>query len=115
MKLIQGITDSAYQESTVTLDDGTTFTIDIRFVPMQYGWFIDRLVYEDFTYYNLRICNSTNILHQFRNKIPFGLACVSVDDREPSLQEDFLNGSSKLYLLSEDETLEYARVLSGQV
>lgn len=115
MKIIEGITDSALQENTVTLDDGTNFTFVLKFVPMQYGWFFESLIYEDFVLNGFRVCNSPNILHQFRNELPFGIACISENDREPSLQNDFVSGQSKFYLLDEEEKQAFARFLSGQV
>lgn len=115
MRIIEGITNNPFQENTITLDDGSQFTIELKFVPMQLGWFIERLTYEDFTLNGFRICNSPNILHQFRNFIPFGIACQSIEDREPSLENDFQDRNTRLYLLTREETLEYARFLSEQV
>lgn len=80
---------------------------------MQYGWFITELLYPDFTLRGLRITNSPNMLYQWRNLIPFGLACFSAGNREPSLQDDFVSGASKLYILSEEEVAEYTEYLKG--
>ena len=80
---------------------------------MQYGWFITSLVYGSFTLNGIRISNSPNILNQFRNQIPFGLACYSTNNREPMLQYDFSSGASILYILDQAETQEYADILSG--
>lgn len=82
---------------------------------MQLGWFITSLAYLSFELKGLRISNSPNMLYQFRNRIPFGLACFSMDKREPSLQSDFVSGASKLYVLTEAEVDAYTEYLSGQV
>lgn len=110
---IQQITSDPYQKQTLVLPDGTTMQLTIYFVPMQYGWFITSLVYGTFAIQSLRITNNPNMLRQFKNKIPFGLACFSKNDREPSLQEDFSSGASVLYILSAAEVAQYEEFLSG--
>lgn len=109
---IQNITADARQKQTLVLDDGSFVEISIAFVPMQQGWFITSLVYGDFVLNGLRICNSPNMLYQFRNQIPFGLACFSNQEREPSLQDDFFSGASRLFVLSEEEVDAYVGFLS---
>lgn len=112
MNLINQITNDTRQKQSVPLEDGTTFNISIYFVPMQKGWFIEELTYGDFKVTCMRIVNSPNILRQFKNKLPFGLACISNEDREPALQNDFISGASNLYVLSEAELEQYEDYLS---
>lgn len=113
MFLIQQVINTPLQRQNLILSDGSFLTLTIRFVPLQYGWFIDSLTYQDFTLNGMRIVNSPNMLHQYRNKIPFGLACYSTANREPSQQNDFISGASQLYILSEAETLAFTRLLEG--
>lgn len=110
---VQQITDAFLQKQTPILTDGTPLQLQIKFVPLQFGWFIDSLVYKDFVLNGFRISNSPNMLYQFKNLIPFGLACISKGDREPTLQQDFLSGASKLYILSAEEVQQYSDFLSG--
>jgi len=112
MQIINQVSSETRQKQTVPLADGTTFEISIYFVPMQYGWYIQKLTYLDFTVESLRITNSPNMLHQFRNLIPFGIACLSKEEREPTQQLDFESGNSTLYLLSQQETKDYEDYLS---
>lgn len=112
MFLIQQVTNNPNQKQTLVLQDGTSLTMTIQFVPMQYGWFITELTYQSFTLRGLRITNSPNMLHQFRNQIPFGLACFSAANREPSQQDDFSSGASTLYLLSAAEVVQYTEFLA---
>lgn len=112
---IQQVTTAPYQKQTLLLPDGGQVAITVRFVPMQLSWVIETLTYNTFTLNNLRITNSPNMLHQFRNQIPFGLACFSVNNREPSLQQDFFSQASVLYILNAAETIQFAEFLSGQV
>lgn len=113
MYSIQQITTDPRQKMTLVLPDGSSIQLMLYFVPMQYGWFIPELIYNGFTLKGLRITNSPNMLHQFRNQIPFGLACFSDADREPSQQQDFISGASKLYILTQAEVQEYTEFLSG--
>lgn len=112
MNKINQITSDPRQKQTVPLDDGTTFEISIYFMPMQYGWYIEELTYGEFSVRAIRITNNFNILHQFRNIIPFGLACLSKEEREPTQQEDFTSGASNLYVLNQTEVQEYGEYLS---
>lgn len=113
MLLIQQVTSNALQKQALVLENGNIVTLTIYFRPQQLGWFINELVYNTFVLHGVRITNSPNILNQFRNQIPFGLSCFSTANREPSQQQDFSSGTSKLYILTQDEVDEYARFLAG--
>lgn len=115
MYQVQNLTDDSRQKQTLVLPDGTQIQLSIYFVPLQLGWFITSLVYQNFTLNGLRITNSPNMLHQFRNKIPFGLACFTVGDREPTQQLDFSSEASKLFVLTAAEVEFYTEFLSGQI
>lgn len=115
MYIIQQITDDAFQEQNLILPDGTSLTLQMRFVPMQFGWVITSLVYGAFTLTGLRITVSPNMLRQFKNEIPFGLACYAnaQNNREPTQQEDFSSNNFSMYLLDETEVQAYEEILSG--
>jgi hypothetical protein len=115
MLKITSVTADPYQKHNVFLPDGSAFSFLLYFRPQQLGWFLNDLTYQDFTLQGLRITNSPNMLFQFMNQIPFGLACFSKDDREPTLLEDFVSESSILYVLTEEECQEYLRFVRGQV
>lgn len=109
---IQQITSIASQQQNLVLADGSTISFTIQFVPMQYGWFITQLIYGSFQINGLRITNSPNMLYQFKNQIPFGIACISKSDREPSQQQDFSSGASQLFILTAAEVQTYAEFLA---
>ena len=113
MYIIQQITNDPKQSQILILPDGSLLTLQIYFSQMQQGWFITNLTYGTFTINGLRITNIPNMLNQFRNQIPFGLACFTTASREPSLQEDFSSGNSILYILDQTEVAQYASILSG--
>jgi len=113
MLVIQQVSDDPKQRQNLVLPDGSTIQLSIEWKPMQFGWFITELSYGDFVLRGLRICVSPNMLHQFRNQIPFGLACFSTNNREPSQQQDFSSGAATLYILTSDEVSEFTEVLSN--
>jgi len=113
MNKIQQITADTLQTQKLILNDGTTVQITLCFKPMQYGWFLQELVYGNFVLQGTRIFVSPNMLHQFKNQIPFGIACFSTASREPSLQEDFSSGAANLYVLTKDEVAAYSEYLSN--
>lgn len=113
MFLIQQITANPFQKQTLILENGVPLTLILYYRPMQQGWFIDTLSYLDFELHGVRITNYPNLLYQWRNLIPFGMACFSTANREPQLQQDFSSGASKLYILSEAEVEEFTEYLTN--
>jgi len=113
MNQIQQITNDALQQQTLVLADGSSIVIQLYFMPMQYAWQILSLTYSSFTVTGLRISNNPNILQQFSNVLPFGLACFSTNNREPTQQDDFSSGASNLYILSKAEVAQYTAFLNG--
>lgn len=108
------ITNDSLQKHTIIIPElGTSFKVEIYFVPMQYGWFIKELTYNDFTIRNIRITNNLQLLHQWRNRLPFGLSCISKEDREPMFQNDFSEDHSILRLVDSSEVIEYTGDLSA--
>lgn len=114
MYAVTQITSDPLQQQALILPDGSSIQIEMYFRQQQQGWFFNSLVYSaGFTINGLRICNSPNLLYQFQNQIPFGLACISVAQREPSLLQDFSSGNSQIFILTPEEVQEYADFLSG--
>lgn len=114
MLKIDQINNQPKQKHTLVLEDGTTVTIVLEYKPLQTGWFITSLVHGDFTLFNMRVVGSANMLHQYRNKLSFGLGCFVVGNQEPMLRDDFSSGRAKLCILTEAEVKLYAEILSGE-
>lgn len=113
MQRIQNITAVPYQRQTLALSDGSRLTITMRFVEQQRGWFFDEISWEGFRLTGLRISNNPNMLYQWRNLVPFGIQCSTNGGREPSLQEDFFSGASKLHILERSDVEAYREYLNG--
>lgn len=112
MYSIQEISQAPYQQQVLILPDGSQATIVLYFIPLQQSWFLQKLTWGSFVLNNIRITTQPNILYQWKNLLPFGIFCETVGNREPSFQEDFATGASKLYILDAievDEFSEYIR------
>jgi hypothetical protein len=113
MELIQRISNYPLQTQVVPLPNGSAFSFELYYRPIQRGWFFNFIRYVDFEVNSLRVVLSGNLLNQFRNKLPFGLACISPIGREPQLQDDFSSEAVKLYLMNAAEVQEFSRYLTG--
>lgn len=99
MLKLTGITDAPKQSSTFALDDGTKASITMEYRPQQLGWFCD-ISTDTFDVKGMRMVTFPNMLRQFRNQIPFGLAIVTKDTNDPLRQSDFATGYASLVLLN---------------
>lgn len=113
MYLIQQVTSAPLQKQTLILPDGSSVAITMAFYPQQFAWFITSLTYKTFTLHGTQITTNPNILHPWRNKLTFGLGCYTQANREPTQQQDFSSGASKLWILSSDEVAQFARMIAG--
>lgn len=113
MNRIINITDDSSQSQSFTLPDGTILTFTMTYFPQQYGWFFTSFIYGNLNINGLRICNNPNMLRQWENLIPFGLACYTAGNREPTQQQDFSSGASSLYILTSAEVQAYSEFLTN--
>ena len=114
MQLITLINDSRSQVFRFNAGpDNQPVDVLLNFVEQQQGWFIS-FDYLDFSLSNFRVVTSGNFLHQFRNLLPFGLSCVTEQDHEPMLQQDFLSKRCQLYILTSAEVIAFSEVVNGQ-
>jgi hypothetical protein len=114
MFLITNVTAAPLQNMTLTLPDSTTVSLTLYFAPQQFGWFLTNITYNAFILNGIRVVNSPNFLLQYQNQIPFGLACYSQGNREPSQQQDFSSSASQLFLLDQTDMAEvFAFIQSG--
>lgn len=113
---MQRINDYPLQRKTFNLPDGDLIDVTLYFMPMQKMWVFREITFNDITIRNVKIVTGLNILRQFKNIIPFGIACESTEGRDPQFSRDFLEGKNTLYILSAAETQQVEDFLSaGQV
>jgi hypothetical protein len=113
MLLITQITGDPQQTMTLTLPNGNTVGIQLYYSQNQMGWFVITLTYLSFTLNGFRITNNPNLLMPWQDIIPFGLACFTTGNREPTQQQDFASGASQLYIVTQAEVSQYNTFLSS--
>lgn len=114
MLTTQGWTQDTKQNQNLILPDGSALSLTLKYVPLQFGWFIDSLVYQSFTLTGYRLFTSPNLLQQYVNQIPFGLACLTSDNGEPTQQQDLSSGYATIYILTAAEAAQFTRILRGE-
>jgi hypothetical protein len=105
MQKIDNISNDARQKHTILLDaDSTPIVLELVYKPSQMGWFVD-VIYDtlDFAVRGLRVTTNTNILNQWRNKLPFGLICQCNEAQDPLLIDDFIVGRAVLSVMTSEE------------
>lgn len=110
---MQRINEYPLQRKTFNLPDGDLIEVTLYFMPMQKMWVFREIIYNEIIIRNVKIVSSVNILRQFKNIIPFGIACDSTEGRDPQFSRDFLEGKNTLYILSQAETQQIEDYLSA--
>lgn len=102
------ISEEPNQNLIFQLDDGTSLSCTLSYYRGQRGWFYS-IQYGELLLNSRRIVTSLNMLRQFRDIIPFGLACLTTDGLEPIFKNDFKSGRAALFFLNEEdiERVEY--------
>lgn len=102
MYLLNNLDNEPKQRLTMMLEDNTRLVLTFEYRANQEGWFFG-FTYGDNTYQNIRLTTSYNILRAYRNWLPFGLRCDTVDEGEPVGIDDFVTGYAKVYLLTRED------------
>lgn len=105
MNLIDNLTDSADQVTTLQMPDGSVGTLELIFQASTSRW-VFNFAHPQFPNGALKgqmLCVHPNILRNFKNLLNFGLAVVSADGQDPVNIEDFADGRVSLYILNEDD------------
>lgn len=105
MRQLDRLTSDPAQRYTVVTDTGVTFQLTLKFMPRIGGWAFS-IIYADTTINDMLLVASPNLLRQWINIFPFGLAITSTDTLDPLYVDDFTTGRIKLYVLSEAEVAQ---------
>ena len=115
MVLIDNLSDAADMQTALQLPDGSTATLELIFLGAVNRW-VFNIAHPDFpagAYNGQMLCVHPNILRQFKNLLPFGIAVVSATGNDPVNIEDFANGSIMLYLLDAADVLAVEQTFFG--
>jgi hypothetical protein len=105
MRTINKLQATGVQTFKVPLDAGGFAKITLTYRPVVQMWFLD-FEYNTCKVRGLRLCKQINIIHQWREICPFGIA-VLTDGAEPFLINDFSTGRVTLGILTAGEVAEY--------
>lgn len=112
---VENLTDDPFQQMNLVLPNGSTLFLQLLYRQTQQGWFINQIQHPTLNHgdpiYGMKLCNSGNLLRQFKNIINFGLAVYTTNNREPSQVEDLATGATTIYLMNEIEVEEYEQFL----
>lgn len=101
--------DDSYKQILSFLIDGyDAIAITLEFKPLQYSWFIS-LTWGVFSLNNEIVVVSPNMLRQFKDIIPFGIAISGPDAIDPFAKDSWLNGWN-FYILDETD-MDYVEAL----
>lgn len=123
MLQITGVTADPSQQLTVSMPDGTKLILNMQYIDQNSGWYFNPqaegafgLNWNNQTWVEngRRIVSHPNMLRNYRLQIPFGLACFTTGNREPTQIQDFASGASNLYVLTAAEVAEVETFLQGQ-
>lgn len=98
MLLIRNLTNDSMQQFVLDGIPGIQVSVLLRFMPRTEIWNMD-ISYADFTAQGIPLVCGPNLLRQWRNIIPFGIACTSPYFLDPYTINDFIDGNATLYLL----------------
>lgn len=96
---ITKITDSSKQKLLVIGEDGEQVIINLVYSSTQEAWNIS-LEYLEKIINGMQLTVSPNILHNYKNTLPFGISCTSTDGQEPKYIEDFASDRIQLFMTS---------------
>lgn len=102
MQIIGSISESSNQLIKPRLEDGSIINLELKYFPAIQRWIIN-VTHETFTVNGINLCSSFNILRQWKNVIPFGIACLTIDTADPIFIDDFISGRASIFILNEEE------------
>lgn len=78
---------------------GLQVTLTLRYMPRIQQWIMG---VDDGTnsFQGISVLNSLNLLRQWKNKISYGIQCVTTNNLDPYQVTDFSNQIASLYLLN---------------
>ena len=110
--LINNLTNFADQTTTLQLPDGSSATMELIYNGTTERWIMN-LTYGTFAAYGIGVCCYPNLLRQWMNIIPFGIACTTPDQTDPIAVNDFFTGRVSLYILTQTDIASIESTVFG--
>lgn len=102
MQQIDNLSDDADQLLTMTLTDVSDVQLEFIYLPAIQRWSMN-LSHPNLTLHGFNLGVGPNVLRQWRELIPFGMAILSTDGLDPVDISDFANGRITVNILTPDE------------
>ena len=102
IRVLNTLTDCAYQSLSFTTNEGEDVTLTLRFIPSQETWFLD-VESESLTIRGLALTSFVDLLDPYHNNITWGLYVWSEDGFDPWRIDDFLSGRIRLAIFEDLE------------
>jgi hypothetical protein len=96
------LSNDADQLCFVPLSDGSIVQLEFVYRPGIQRWTVS-INHPQLLLNGYMLCVSPNLLRQWRNLIPFGLAVTSIDGYDPVDVNDLTNGRISVYVLTPAE------------
>lgn len=90
------------QTFTVSVGENIKIPMSFEYRANQTGWFFS-FEYNGERYENIRLTTSYNLFRAYRNWLPFGLRCDTLDGLEPMDLNDFVTGYATVYILDKTD------------
>lgn len=97
---ITNLTNFADQVTQLQLPDGSSATMELIYNGATERWTMN-IAYGAFSSNGIGLCCYPNILRQFEEILPFGLAFVTADQTDPFDINDFSTGRVSVFLLTQ--------------
>jgi hypothetical protein len=105
MTQVDNLTNFADQQTVLILEDGSTAAIDLTYNASAERWTMN-VTYGAHIINGIGLCDSPNIIRQWKNVLPFGLAFVTSDQTDPFDINDFATERVKMFLLNASDVLQ---------
>lgn len=102
MRFLNKISDAGSQRFFLTGIPGQRIVMDLRYMPSQELWMMD-IEYGDFALRGIVVTASVNLLRNYKNIIPFGISCTTIDGLDPYYIDDFSTQRASLFLMDQDD------------
>ncbi len=102
---ITEITDDYKQSFFLESENKERFKLELFYTIAQESWYFN-FTYKDITINSQKLITDFDILKQYKNIIPFSLACINENAIDPAFLDSFIDGTTQLFILSRDEVDE---------
>lgn len=113
---ITNLTNFADQLTQLQLPDGSLATFELIYQGATERWIMNvSYLTTPVTINGVGVCCYPNLLRQWREIIPFGIACVTADQTDPFDINDFASGRAAVYLLDETDIRAIESTVFGTI